>query len=46
MPATGRDGVGNFFYHISALCAGIARNMADPGPYAAENMNKHENDMV
>ena len=42
-----RDGVvlikGLFADHIDALRAGIDRNMADPGPYAAENLHAHEN---
>jgi len=41
-----RDGVvlikGLFAGHIDALRAGIDRNMADPGPYAAENLHAHE----
>ncbi|MBT8410960.1 MAG: phytanoyl-CoA dioxygenase family protein, partial [Octadecabacter sp.] len=28
--------------HVDTLRAGIARNMADPGPYAAENLHSHE----
>lgn len=36
-----RDGVilirGLFAQHVETLCAGIARNMADPGPYASDN---------
>jgi len=41
-----RDGVvlikGLFADHVDSLRAGIARNMADPGPYAAENLHSHE----
>lgn len=41
-----RDGVvmvpGLFTDHVDALRAGIAENMAKPGPYAAENLHKHE----
>lgn len=41
-----RDGVvmirGLFADHIDTLRAGIDRNMADPGPYAAENLHKGE----
>ena len=41
-----RDGVvlirGLFSDHIETLRAGIERNMAAPGPYAAENLHKHE----
>lgn len=41
-----RDGVvmipGLFAPHVEALRAGVARNMTDPGPYAAENLHKHE----
>lgn len=41
-----RDGVimirGLFADHVETLRAGIVRNMADPGPYAAENLHKHE----
>ncbi|MDM7969392.1 MAG: phytanoyl-CoA dioxygenase family protein [Paracoccaceae bacterium] len=41
-----RDGVvlirGLFKDHVDALAAGIARNMADPGPYAAENLKAGE----
>ena len=28
--------------HVETLCAGVARNMADPGPYAAENLREGE----
>lgn len=28
--------------HVETLRAGIDRNMADPGPYAAENLRRHE----
>lgn len=42
-----RDGVvlikGLFNDHIETLRAGIARNMADPGPYAADNLKAGEN---
>lgn len=38
-----QDGVvlikGLFADHVEALRAGVARNMEDPGPYAAENLN-------
>ena len=41
-----RDGVvlirGLFADHVDALRAGVDRNMADPGPYAAENLHNHE----
>ncbi|GFE51328.1 phytanoyl-CoA dioxygenase [Roseobacter cerasinus] len=41
-----RDGVvflrGLFADHVQGLRAGVARNMAQPGPYAAENLQKHE----
>ena len=41
-----RDGVvlirGLFADHIETLRTGIDHNMADPGPYAAENLNNHE----
>ena len=41
-----RDGVvlikGLWADHVDTLRAGIARNMANPGPYAAENLHKHE----
>lgn len=41
-----RDGVvvvrGLFADHIEALRDGVARNMADPGPYAAENLKAGE----
>lgn len=41
-----RDGVviirGLFKDHVETLRAGIARNMAEPGPYAAENLNPGE----
>ena len=41
-----RDGVvlikDLFADHIEALSAGIAKNMADPGPYAAENLKDGE----
>ena len=41
-----RDGVvvvrGLFSDHVQELRAGIARNMAEPGPYAAENLHKNE----
>lgn len=33
---------GLFADHVEALRAGIARNMDDPGPYAAENLNEGE----
>jgi len=33
---------GLFADHVEALRAGIARNMADPGPYAAENLKEGE----
>lgn len=40
------DGVvlirGLFTGHIETLRDGIARNMTEPGPYAAENLHKHE----
>ena len=41
-----RDGVvlikGLWADHVDTLRAGIARNMANPGPYAAENLHSHE----
>ena len=41
-----RDGAvlipGLFADHVEALRAGVARNMAAPGPYAAENLNPGE----
>ncbi|WP_299847567.1 phytanoyl-CoA dioxygenase family protein [uncultured Roseovarius sp.] len=41
-----RDGVvlirGLFADHVESLRAGIERNMAEPGPYAAENLKSHE----
>lgn len=41
-----RDGVvlinGLFADHVDTLRAGIERNMADPGPYAAENLKEGE----
>ncbi len=41
-----RDGVvlvkGLFKDHVETLRAGIARNMAEPGPYAAENLKAGE----
>ncbi len=41
-----RDGVvvirGLWAEHVETLRAGIARNMAEPGPYAAENLHKGE----
>lgn len=41
-----RDGVvvvrGLFTEHVETLRAGVARNMAAPGPYAAENLHSHE----
>lgn len=41
-----RDGVvmikGLFADHVETLQAGVARNMAEPGPYAAENLDKGE----
>ncbi|MGB7243284.1 MAG: phytanoyl-CoA dioxygenase family protein [Sulfitobacter sp.] len=41
-----RDGVvlirGLFADHVETLRAGVARNMADPGPYAAENLTDNE----
>ena len=41
-----RDGVvlvrGLFADHVDTIRAGIDRNMADPGPYAAENLNAGE----
>ncbi len=41
-----RDGVvlikGLFADHVDALRAGIERNMAEPGPYAAENLKEGE----
>ena len=41
-----RDGVviirGLFKDHVDAIRAGIERNMADPGPYAAENLHAGE----
>lgn len=33
---------GLFADHVDAIRAGIARNMADPGPYAAENLKDGE----
>jgi len=33
---------GLFADHVEALRAGIARNMAEPGPYAAENLKEGE----
>ena len=33
---------GLFADQVDLLRDGIARNMADPGPYAAENLHKHE----
>ena len=33
---------GLFANHVNDLRAGVARNMADPGPYAAENLHAHE----
>lgn len=41
-----REGVvvvrGLFADHVDALRAGVARNMAEPGPYASENLHRHE----
>lgn len=41
-----RDGVvlikGLFADHVETLRAGIERNMAEPGPYAAENLKAGE----
>jgi ectoine hydroxylase-related dioxygenase (phytanoyl-CoA dioxygenase family) len=41
-----RDGVvlvrGLFAGHVETLRAGIDRNLREPGPYAAENLHKHE----
>ncbi|WP_299958005.1 phytanoyl-CoA dioxygenase family protein [uncultured Roseobacter sp.] len=41
-----RDGVvlirGLFADHVETLRAGVAHNIAHPGPYAAENLHKHE----
>ena len=41
-----RDGVvvvrGLFADHLEQLRAGVARNMEEPGPYAAENLHAHE----
>lgn len=41
-----RDGVvlikGLLADHVETLRAGVARNMAEPGPYAAENLHKGE----
>ena len=41
-----RDGVvlikGLFADHVETIAAGIARNMAEPGPYAAENLKEGE----
>ena len=41
-----RDGVvlikGLFADHVEPLRAGVARNMAEPGPYAAENLKEGE----
>ena len=41
-----RDGVtvirGLFADHVDALRRGIETNMSEPGPYAAENLHKHE----
>lgn len=41
-----RDGVvlvrGLFADRVETLRAGVARNMAEPGPFAAENLHKHE----
>lgn len=40
------DGVvlvkGLFADHVDALREGVARNMADPGPYASENKKEGE----
>lgn len=33
---------GLFADHVETLRAGVARNMAHPGPYAAENLHAHE----
>ena len=33
---------GLFAGYVDELRAGVARNMAEPGPYAAENLHKHE----
>ena len=42
-----RNGVvlvkGLFADYVDELRAGIARNMKDPGPYAAENLKASEN---
>ncbi len=44
--AYARDGAvlvkGLFADHVTALRAGVARNMAEPGPYAAENLKEGE----
>ncbi len=44
--AYARDGTvlikGLFADHVAALRAGVARNMAEPGPYAAENLKEGE----
>lgn len=44
--AYARDGAvvirGLFADHVEALRAGVARNMAEPGPYAAENLQAGE----
>lgn len=41
-----RDGVvlirGLFADHVETLRKGVERNMAEPGPYAAENLHDHE----
>ncbi len=41
-----RDGVvlikGLFADHVETLRVGVAQNMEHPGPYAAENLHKHE----
>jgi hypothetical protein len=41
-----RDGVvmikGLFADHVDTLREGVARNMVEPGPYAAENLHKGE----
>lgn len=41
-----RDGVtlikGLFADHVATLRAGVERNLSAPGPYAAENLHKHE----
>ena len=34
---------GLFADHVETIRAGIARNMSDPGPYAAENLKEGEN---